>query len=163
MNRGHFLPIFLLLTFLFQPMTATAADITEQLHRPIRSSPKRESRNEADRLLSLGEQQYQQGSYAKAIESWLQALEVYRLLDDLKAQGLTYDFLSRGYVQLGRDKAADDALRRRLAFARDLKDFQGQIFALNNIGTFLLQKGEALAALKTFSEAVEIARSSTLR
>ena len=47
---------FLLFTFLLSPITAGAVDITQQLHRPINSSVGRQSRDEADSLLSIGEQ-----------------------------------------------------------------------------------------------------------
>ncbi|PMB11880.1 hypothetical protein CI592_03105, partial [Fischerella thermalis CCMEE 5328] len=149
---------FLVASFIFHPIAANAADITEQLHRQIDKSVVRQSTDQADTLLRIGQQQHTSGKSDKAIESWLQALEIYHSLGDLNAQGLIYDYLGRGYVQLGRYKEAENAIRRRLAIARDTHDFQSQIFALNNIGTLLLQQGEPNASLQTFAEAVEIAR-----
>jgi tetratricopeptide (TPR) repeat protein len=149
---------YLLLVVLLNPIAAGAVDITQQLHRPLNHSAVRESRDEADMLVRQGEQQEQKGKSDKAIESWLQALDIYHLIGDLKAQGLVYDLIAKGYVQLGRLKEAEDPMRRKLAVARDTQDFQGQIFALNNIGTLLLQKGEFTAAAQTFTEAVTIAR-----
>ncbi|MCV3216371.1 tetratricopeptide repeat protein [Plectonema radiosum NIES-515] len=147
-----------LLTVLLNPMAVGAVDITQQLHRPLKHSAVRESREEADMLVRQGEQQEDDGKSNKAIESWLQALDIYHLIGDLKAQGLVYDLIGKGYVHLGRLKEAEDPMRRRLAIARDTQDFQGQIFALNNIGTLLLQKGEFTPAAQTFTEAVTIAR-----
>ena len=136
----------LILTSLLHPATAGAADITQQLHRPVNSSMGRQSRDEADSLLRVAEQQYAAGYADKAIDSGLQALDIYHLIGDLRAKGLTYNLLAKAYIELGRFKEGEDALRRRLAIARDTKDFQSQIFALNNLGTLLLQAGEPKAA-----------------
>lgn len=46
---------FLLLAFLLSPV-AGAVDITEQLHRPLNNSVGRQSRDEADGLLRIAEQ-----------------------------------------------------------------------------------------------------------
>ncbi|MDF5732537.1 MAG: hypothetical protein PUP92_32215, partial [Rhizonema sp. PD38] len=162
MKRWHLLleaNYLFLLTFLLNSMTVSAADITEQLHRPFDNSVSQQSRDEADNLVRVGEEQLSQGNSNKAIQSWLQALGIYHSIGDLKAQGLTYDFLGKEYVQLNLLKKAEDTLRRRLAIARDVNDFQAQIFGLNNIGSLLLQKGEPVAASQTFAEALEIAQN----
>lgn len=155
--------IFLVLAFLVAPVSASAQDITRQLHRPMGQSSlenARDYRDYADTLLRVGERQYNSGTADKAVESWLQALAIYHRLSDINAQGLVYDSLGKGYVKLGLFKEAEDAFRRRLGIARDTKNFQAQIFALNNIGSILLQKGEAdAAALRTFEEAFEISRN----
>ena len=151
---------FLLFSLLLSPVAANATDITEQLHYPqIDKKVLLQSRDEADTLLRLGERQNVQGNSHKAVKSLLQALEIYHSIGDLDAIGLTYEFLGKGYIQLKQYKKAEDAIRRRLAIARDTKDFQSQIFALNNIGTLLLQKGEFETAANTFEEAIIIARN----
>ncbi len=150
---------FLVLNFLLTPIAAGAADITQQLHRPLNNSVFVESRDNADSLVRIGEQQYISGYPQKAIESGLQALEIYHSMGDLKAQGITYDLLAKAYIQLGRLKEAEDALRRRLGLARDTQDFQSQIFALNNISTLLLQAGESTPAAEMLQEALTIARN----
>ncbi len=150
---------FLMLAVFFSPLTANAADITQQLHRPLNNSSLRESRDQADSLLRIGEQQQISGYAEKTIDSCLQALEIYHALGDYKAQGMTYDLLAKAYIELNRFQDGEDALRRRLAIARDTKDFQAQIFALNNISTVLLQKGEFTPAGKTVEEALTIAQN----
>jgi tetratricopeptide (TPR) repeat protein len=149
----------LLFTLLIGNQAATAADLTEQMRRPLNNSYAQEFRDEADQLLRIGGKQQQQGSLSKAIESWSQALLIYQNIGDVKAKGMTYDFLGMAYAQQGRFREAEDAWRKRLAIARDNQDFQGQIFGLNNIGTLLLQKGESRAAAQTYAEALSIARS----
>ena len=65
-------------------------------------------------MLSIGEQ-YASGYADKTIVSCLRALELYHLIGDLKAQGLTYNLLAKAYVQLGSLKEVENALRRGLA------------------------------------------------
>lgn len=150
---------FLLLAVVLNPLVANAVDITEQLHRPLNSSFGRQSRDDADALLRVSQQQYASGNPEKAIDSGLQALKIYHLIGDLRAKGLTYDLLAKAYIRLERYKEGEDALRRHLAIARDTQDFQSQIFALNNIGTLFLQVGEPIPAGKTLEEALIIARN----
>ncbi|AFY42709.1 lipopolysaccharide assembly protein LapB [Nostoc sp. PCC 7107] len=149
---------FLLFTFLLIPIAVKASDITQQLHRPLSSSNWQYSRDEADSLLRIGEQQYRSGNGAKTIDSCLQALDIYHSVGDVRSTGLTYELLAKAYIQQERFKEGEDALRRRLAIARDSKDFQAQIFALNNIAAILLQGGETAAAGRTVQEALTIAQ-----
>lgn len=147
----------LILTSLLYPVTAGAADITQQLHRPESSSVKRLSRDNADSLLRVAEQQYAAGYPQKALNSGLQALNIYHSIGDVRAKGVTYNLLAKVYIKLERLKEGEDALRRHLAIARDTQDFQSQIFALNNLGTLLLQAGEPKAAGETIQDAFTIA------
>lgn len=159
-GKSQFLAICLLiLAVALIPFKASAVDITQQLHRPLNNPAVRDSREEADSLLRIGEQQQLSGASDKTIDSCLQALEIYHSLGDYKAQGKTYGLLAKSYIQLNRFAEAEDALRRQLAIARDTKDFQAQIFALNNISTVLLQKGEYTQAGRTVEDALTISRN----
>ena len=109
---------FLLFSLLLSPITVTAADITEQLHYPqIDKKVLQQSRDEADTLLRLGERQNIQGNPNKAVDSLLQAKEIYHSIGDLNALGLTYEFLGKSYIELQQYKKASDAIRKRLAIA----------------------------------------------
>ncbi len=149
--------IFLLLPFYF--LLLGAADLNQQLDIRINNGTQGELRNEADRLVRLGGQARQQGNLDKAIPYWSQALIIYHRIGDIQSVGRIYDFLGLAYAELGDYQRAEDALRRRLGVARDNKDWQGQIFGLNNVGTVLLRRGSLSAAQTTFEEALAIARS----
>lgn len=125
----------------------------------INNGTQGEQRDEADRLVRLGGKQQQQGNLEKAISYWWQALEIYHQVGDLEAVGRTYDFIGLAYAELRRYSEAEDALRRRLAFARTNKDLQGQIFGLNNLGTILLERQNFPEARTTFTEGLNISRS----
>ncbi|MBD2061807.1 tetratricopeptide repeat protein [Funiculus sociatus GB2-A5] len=150
----------LLVAFFFSaPKAAKAVSIDQQLSIPLNNGTQTTDREDADALLRLGGQEEQKGNLEKAIPYWLQALELYQRIGDKEAIGLTYDFLGITYGKLGRYIEAEDALRRRLAVARDRQDFQGQIYGLNNLGTLLLQRSAVDAAIVSFSEAARIAQS----
>ncbi|NJN48624.1 MAG: tetratricopeptide repeat protein [Alkalinema sp. RL_2_19] len=140
-------------------LTSQASDLNRQLAIPLNNGTLNTQRREADRLTRLGGQQRQRGAFSKAIDSWESALEIYRNLRDIEAQGVVYEFLGGTYADLGRYVNAEDAMRRRLAIARDLGDYQGQIFGANNLGTVLMQRNEPQEAEALFAEALEIAQS----
>lgn len=157
MKKGKMiLSFFLVLPFYF--LLLGAADLDRQLDIRINNGTQGEDRDKADRSIRLGGQAQQQGNLDKAISYWLEALEIYHQIGDVQAIGRTYDFLGLAYADLGLYREAEDALRRRLGVARANKDFLGQVFGLNNVGTLLLRKGNVPAARKTFDEALSIAR-----
>lgn len=158
--------LLMLLGSLATPPGVSAADLTRQLHQPnsIRNTPftspwmGREARDWADQRVRIAEEYLRANTPVKALDALLPALEVYHHQGDLRSQGLTYELMGRAYVALGRHKEAENAIRRRLGIARDTGDLRSQVFALNNIGTFLLQQGDAdLAARDAFAEALQIA------
>lgn len=134
------------------------ADLNTQLSIRQYNGTQGTQRIEADRFFQAGTQQNKAGAFNRAIASWRQALEIYRKIGEVEAQGITYDALGKAYSQVGRYIEAEDALRRRLAIARDTKDFQGQIYGFNNLGTLLLQRASILEAQKTFSEGLKVAK-----
>lgn len=133
LQQVHKLPAIIIYTLLFTassiPTGANAIDITNQIYSPLnhpigKRLNVRQFREEADRLLCLGRQQYASGSVNKTIEYGLKALEIYHSLGDMNAQGSTYDLLAGAYLKLGNLKDAEGAIRRRLGIARDNKDFK---------------------------------------
>jgi tetratricopeptide (TPR) repeat protein len=137
-----------------------AADLNEQLDIQINNGTQGESRDEADRLVLLGGQAQQKGLLDKAIPYWIEALNIYQEIGDIAAVGRTYDYLGLAYADLGLFREAEDALRKRLGVARVNKDWQGQVFGLNNVGSLLLKKGDIVAGKTTFNEALSIARAT---
>lgn len=135
------------------------ASLEEQLDIPLNNGIRGPNREQADFLLRVGAQAQQRGFYEKAIANWLQALDLYQQIGDLEGEGLTQEYLGVAYGKLGRYIKAEDAFRRRVGIARTRRDFQGQIYGLNNLGTVLLESGNPDAAQKTFEEALTIARS----
>ena len=137
-----------------------AQTLTEQLNRPAASvEPVDSLRSIADRDFRLGREQQAAGQLEAAIGAWQQAALGYQQLQDFSALGRVYEYLSSAYMQLGRSTEAEDALRRRLAIARDTQDVQGQVFGLNGLGTLLLARGNAAGAQILWLEANRIAQT----
>ncbi|MBE9177673.1 tetratricopeptide repeat protein [Oculatella sp. LEGE 06141] len=115
-------------------------------------------RSEADRLMRLASERQSVGASEEALGLWQEALDLYSRLADFAGMGRAYDYLGLTFADLGRYAEAEDALRRRLAIARDEQDFQGQVYGLNNLGTVLLHRLNPQSAQALFSEALTIAR-----
>ncbi|MGC1248759.1 MAG: tetratricopeptide repeat protein, partial [Spirulinaceae cyanobacterium] len=97
-------------------------------------------RDEADTLVRVGGEAYRKGNLNKALDYWNQSLNIYSQIGDEEAMGSTYGYLGVTYGLLGRYNEAEDAFRRRLGLARDRANFQGQMYALNNLGIVLLYR-----------------------
>ncbi len=145
------------------PKAARADIIDQEFNIPLNNGTLGVPRNVADRLFEQGIVQEQQGALEQAINSWLQALEIYHRIGDTEAQAQTYSYLGLTYAKLGRSTEAEDALRRRVAIARDNQDFQGQIYGLNNVGAYLLRRQAAPQADRAFADALQMARDVTDR
>jgi tetratricopeptide (TPR) repeat protein len=141
-------------------LSVRGSDLNRQLSIPLNNGTLNEQRQEADQLLQLGRQQQQQGNLNQAVLAWEAALTIYQDLRDVEAQGMVYELLGKIYTDLGRYPAAEDAQRRRLAIARNLRDLQGQMFAANDLGLLLLsQRQQPDAAALLFTQALQIAQS----
>ncbi|MEM8604412.1 MAG: tetratricopeptide repeat protein [Cyanobacteria bacterium P01_H01_bin.121] len=117
-------------------------------------------RDRADQLLRQGDLQQRQGAFAKALTSWEEALDLYSGISDYQGVGASLDLIAITQGTLGNYHAAEEAMRQRLGMARTRQDFIGQVYALNNLGTILLQGGTILnvdAAEPAFTEALTIA------
>jgi tetratricopeptide (TPR) repeat protein len=143
----------------FVPPGTRGAELEQQLDVPLNNGIEGPERDQADFFLRLGGQAQRQGQFDKAIDYWVQALDIYQQIGDFEGEGRAYDFLGVTYAKLGRYRQAEDALRRRVGIARSRQDFQGQIYGLNNLGTVLLEAKNPEGARETFTEALNIARS----
>lgn len=78
----------------------------------------------------------------------------------MDGQGIAYDYLATLHNRMGHTAAAEDALRRRLAVARDQRDFTGQIYANNALGRVLAPRANGSpAAGSLFMEGMDVAAS----
>lgn len=133
--------------------------LTEQLSRPPQSDEiSTVSRSIADQNFQYGREEAAAGQFDLAIAAWQQAALDYAQLQDFSALGRVYEYLAALYTQLGRSLEAEDALRRRLAIARNTQDELGQIFALNQLATILRVRNNPGAAQALAIEANRIAQ-----
>jgi tetratricopeptide (TPR) repeat protein len=93
------------------------AQKTEKSAEPVSSQ-----KAEADRLFQQGIQQYQVSQSEAALQSWQQALVMYRELKDRRGEGNALGSLGGTYGSLGNYTKAIEFFKQRLAIAQELKD-----------------------------------------
>ncbi|MEG3943150.1 tetratricopeptide repeat protein, partial [Microcoleus sp. w2-18aC4] len=74
---------------------------------------------EAERLFNQGLQQYQISQFQAALQSWQQALIIYRELKDRQSEGAALGSLGIAYLSLGDYAKAIEYTQQWLAIARE--------------------------------------------
>ena len=80
---------------------------------------------EADRLSDQGGQQYDISQFQAALQSWQQAVIIYREIKDRKSEGKALGNLGIAYHSLGDYAKTIEYAQQQLAIAREIKDRQG--------------------------------------
>ncbi|MBD2197536.1 MULTISPECIES: CHAT domain-containing tetratricopeptide repeat protein [Calothrix] len=113
---------------------------------------------EADRLLQQGIEQYQTSQFEAALQSWQQALIIYRQIKDRKGEGQSLGNLGLAYDALGDYTKAIDYQQQLLAIAREIKDRKGEGTALGNLGIAYYALGNYTKAIDYQQQSLAIAR-----
>lgn len=141
-------------------LPAGASDLNQQLTVRLNSGTRSPERDEADRLMAVGQAQAVSGNWSGAIAAWRQAQLLYQRIGDMDGQGVAYSYLVSAYNQTGQPHAREDAMRRQLAVARDQRDFTGQLYANNNLGRALAPRASGTPGAGTlFMEGMDVASS----
>jgi tetratricopeptide (TPR) repeat protein len=88
-------------------------------------------RDEADRLLSLGQQQAKEGQLRTAIKTWQYAIGYYRQVNDQSAITYTLGRVADTYEKMGATNAAQDRMYQRITYANVIQD-QGVVMRETN-------------------------------
>ena len=135
------------------------------VHSPLpvsaQATDARES--EGDRLLQQGIQQYQTGQLRAALNSWQQALQIYRALKNREREGGTLGNLGVAYNSMSNYAKAIEYSQQWLAIAREIKDRQSEGSALGNLGLTYLSLGNSAKAIEYFQQHLAIARAIKYR
>ncbi|MBD2203458.1 CHAT domain-containing protein [Calothrix sp. FACHB-1219] len=113
---------------------------------------------EADRLLQQGIKQYQISQFEAALQSWQQALIIYRQIKDRKGEGNALGNLGVAYDVLGDYTKAIDYHSKSLAIAREIKDRKGEGKSLGNLGIAYYVLGDYTKAIDYHQQRLAIAR-----
>jgi tetratricopeptide (TPR) repeat protein len=143
-----------------QAGSAPAAGLEEQLDIQPNNATRGQSRDVADGWMQLGNQQLDEGDLTQAINSWTEAAEIYRLLEDTQSAGRAYGLIGAAFATLGRYPEAERAFTLRVGIARDNNDLLGQVYGLNNLGNLYVNQGQLLEGQARFEEALQIARTA---
>ncbi|BAZ48491.1 TPR repeat-containing protein [Nostoc sp. NIES-4103] len=113
---------------------------------------------EAYRLLQQGAEQLQTSQFEAALQSWQQALVIYREIKDRKGEGNALGNLGNAYYALGDYAKAIEYYSSSLAIAREIKYRLGEGRSLGNLGLAYNALGYYAKAIEYQSSRLAIAR-----
>ncbi|UNU24052.1 CHAT domain-containing tetratricopeptide repeat protein [Microcoleus vaginatus] len=113
---------------------------------------------EADRLIQQGLQQYQTGQIRAALNSWQQALQIYRALKNRLGEGVALGLLGDTYDSLGNSAKAIEYKQRALTIAREIKNRHIEGLALRDLGRVYYSLGNSAKAIEYSQQSLAIAR-----
>ena len=114
---------------------------------------------EGDRLIQQGLQQYQTGQFPGALNSWQQALQIYRALKNRLGEGVALGLLGDTYDSLGNSAKAIEYKQRALTIAREIKNRHIEGLALRDLGRVYYSLGNSAKAIEYSQQLLAIARS----
>ncbi|MEG4026482.1 CHAT domain-containing protein [Microcoleus sp. S13C4] len=117
-----------------------------------------DSKTQADRLMQQGLQQYQTRQFPAALNSWQQALQIYRALKNRQGEGNALGNLGAAYRSLGNYAKAIEYMQQQLAIAREIRDRQNEGVALGNLGGTYGSLGNDAKAIEYSQQQLAIAR-----
>ncbi|MGE5658133.1 MAG: CHAT domain-containing tetratricopeptide repeat protein, partial [Actinomycetota bacterium] len=117
-----------------------------------------ERKAQADRLFQQGREQYQVSQFQAALQSWRQALSLYREIHDRNSEGQALGNLGVAYRNLGDYGKAIEYAQQWLAIAREIRDRSSEGGALNNLGLAYGNLGDYGKAIEYAQQSLAIAR-----
>ncbi|WP_404790454.1 CHAT domain-containing protein [Altericista sp. CCNU0014] len=114
---------------------------------------------EGDRLFRQGTQQYLTSQYPAALNSWQQALQIYRAIKNRQRESTTLSSLGNIYRVLGNYDKAIEYGQQSLAIARAIQNRPGESEALVNLGLAYLFKGDYEKTIEYGQQSLAIARA----
>jgi CHAT domain-containing protein/uncharacterized protein HemY len=115
-------------------------------------------KSEADRLFNQGVEQAQTSQFAAALQSWEQALKIYREIKDRQGEGQSLGYLGAAYYFLGDYPKAIHYLQQSLAILREVKDRKGEGGVLGYLGLAYYSLGDYPKAIDYHQQRLKIAR-----
>jgi CHAT domain-containing protein/lipopolysaccharide biosynthesis regulator YciM len=125
------------------------------LYRNNNSSIAVTRKAEADRLLEQGNQQHSISRFRDALQSWEQALTIYRELGDSAGEAISFGNLGNAYYSLGQFHRAIEFHQLSLIIKREIGNRAEEAISLSNLGN-------AYASLGQFHRAIEFHQLSLI-
>jgi CHAT domain-containing protein len=109
--------------------------------------------------MQQGMQQSQTGQFPAALNSWQQALQIYRTIKNRPEEGRALSNLVGVYLSLSNYAQAIEYSQQSLAIAREIKHRQGEGAVLGNLGIAYLNLGNSAKAIEYTQQQLAIVRS----
>lgn len=113
---------------------------------------------EAYKLLNQGVSQVSHSEFRKALQSWQQALVIYKQIGYRLGEAHSLGNLGRAYGNLGNYNKAIDHYQKSLAIAREIRDREGEALSLTNLGFAYGNLGDYNKAIDYHQKSLAIAR-----
>ena len=151
--------------FLQQALTIAQEIKDAELEKSVRQilaeaekPPASPQQKEADRLLQQGIQQYQTSQFREALQSWEQALQIYREIKNRQGEANALGNLGIAYYSLGQYQKVIEYQQQSLDIAREIKDRQGEAASLGNLGIAYRSLGQYQKAIDYHEQSLAIAK-----
>ena len=127
---------------------APCLPISLAFQHSVMAQTNQDRKTEGDWLLQQGIQQAETSQFEAALQSWQQALTIYRKIKNRQGEGAALGNLGNAYQALGKYDKAIKFLLQALAIAREIKDRLGEGQSMGNLGL-------AYSALGKYDKAIE--------
>lgn len=117
-----------------------------------------ETKAEADRLFQQGIQQLNTSQFREALQSWEQALQVYREIGDRQGEANSLGNLGVAYFEVGQYDKAIDLYQQCLAIAHEIGDRQAEAYMLGSLGNVYNSLGQYEKVIDLYQQSLAIAR-----
>ena len=117
-------------------------------------------RDEADRLLDLGQQQAKAGKHREAIKTWLYAIGYYRRVNDQPSISYTLARVADAYEKMGARNAAQDTMHKNIDYANMLQDQGSVMRSANNLASIAISKRQLDSAKALTNRALQLAEAN---
>ncbi|MEG4519920.1 MULTISPECIES: tetratricopeptide repeat protein [unclassified Microcoleus] len=118
---------------------------------------------EADRLLQQGIQQYKISQFREALQSWEQALTIYREIGNRQGEATSLGSLGNAYDSLGQFHRAIAFHEQSLEISREIGNRQGEAASLGTLGSAYDSLGQFHRAIAFYEQSLEILREIEYR
>jgi len=125
---------------------------------PVSAQTASDRKAMAERLVNQGNQLYGANKYQEAFQTWEQALQIYREIQDLNAQGLLLSNLGIAYGSVGQTQKSLDYYQQALTIFKQSGVIAGEGLTLGNIGTAYNLLGQYQKASEAFQQSLAIAK-----
>jgi CHAT domain-containing protein len=114
---------------------------------------------EAQILSRLGSGSFALGDYSKSLESFSQALQLYRAAKNTNGESIVLNNLGTVYSSLGQYAKALEYYQQSLSISREIKDISNEGKLLNNIGAVYRNLGNYHKALEFSEKALSLLKT----
>ena len=112
--------------------------------------------NQAEKLLTQGTEQYQNNQLEAAIQSWQEALKLYRQQRDANGESLALGRIGLAYERLGDYRQAVDYFEQTLAVVKKNGNNQLEASILGNLGNNYLRLGNYPQAMEAYNSSLAL-------